>query len=132
MRKNSLCRLNNSLEESHAMQHFLNLDKCSCGAYRYLAIREHKRSYEIYLIHHAHSRGSQDSRKYMKLASISKYKLNIHDERINDISQKKIVSLTFEQSIALRSLLKELDIGEDAIAHEEEELPEVSQKVIAQ
>ena len=91
------------------MQHFLNLDKCTCGAYRYLAVREHKRSYEVYLIHHSHSHNSQDQRKYAKLASIPKYRLNIHDERVNEMTGEKTVKLTFEQTIALRSLLKELD-----------------------
>ena len=91
------------------MQHFLNLDKCTCGAYRYLAVREHKRSYEVYLIHHSHSRDSQDKRKYAKLASIPKYLLNMHDERINELTGERSVKLSFEQAMALRSLLKELD-----------------------
>jgi hypothetical protein len=90
------------------MQHFLNLDKCTCGAYRYLAIREHKRSYEVYLIHHSHSPVSQNQRRYAKLASIPKHKLNIHDQRVNELTEEKTVKLTFEQITALRSVLKEL------------------------
>ena len=114
------------------MQHFLNLDKCSCGAYRYLAIREHKRSYEVYLIHHSHSRSTQDSRKYMKLASIPKYKLNIHDDRVNELSQKKVVSLTFEQSTALKTILRELESVENSIVQEGEgDQLDITEQVIA-
>ena len=91
------------------MQHFLNLDKCICGAYRYLAIREHKRSYEVYLIHHAHSQNSQDQRRYSKLASIPKYKLDIHEPRINEVDEERTVKLSLEQFGALRSLLRDLD-----------------------
>lgn len=114
------------------MQHFLNLDKCSCGAYRYLAIREHKKSYEVYLIHHSHSRGSQDSRRYMKLASIPKRKLNIHDESNVEFSQKKVISMTFEQSIALKSLLKELDaVGSEIVDERNVEQLEMPEQVPA-
>ena len=102
------------------MQHFLNLDKCNCGAYRYLAIREHKKSYEVYLIHHSHSRSSNDSRKYMKLASIPKYKLNIHDSRVSELSQKKVISMTTEQLAVLRSFLRDLDTEESILLREEE------------
>ncbi|MCL4517943.1 MAG: hypothetical protein M1587_01960 [Thaumarchaeota archaeon] len=89
------------------MKHFLNLERCNCGAYRYLAVREHKKSYEVYLIHHVHSQET-DSRKYSKLASIPKYLLNIHDERVNQIGERKSVNITFEQSMALKSLLREV------------------------
>jgi len=92
------------------MQHFLNLDKCGCGAYRYLAAREHKRSYEIYLIHHFHAHGSQPTRRYAKLASIPKYRLNIHDERVSEKREKKEVKLTFEELLNLRTILKQLDL----------------------
>ena len=99
------------------MKHFLNLERCNCGAYRYLAVREHKKSYEVYLIHPMHSQDA-DSRKYSKLASIPKYRLNIHDERINQIPETKSVKITYEQSLALRSLLREVcEIG--PIAEEE-------------
>ena len=110
------------------MQHFLNLEKCTCGAYRYLAVREHKRSYEVYLIHHSHSYNSQDQRKYAKLASIPKYRLNIHDERINETTGEKTVKLTFEQTIALRSLLKELD-NNDKLEGKEMDSEEVANRV---
>lgn len=117
------------------MKHFLNLDRCTCGAYRYLAVREHKRSYEVYLIHHLHSQDSQDSRKYAKLASIPKYKLNMHDERMNEFTEERRIRITFEQSLALKSLLKELetnkrevnlngiDAATEGILTEEEPLP---------
>ena len=105
------------------MQHFLNLDKCTCGAYRYLAVREHKRSYEVYLIHHANSTTVRDQRKYSKLASIPKRKLNIHESRVNEIPQEKTIKLTFEQTMALRALVKELDVAKiDTEQPVEEEL----------
>lgn len=93
------------------MQHFLNLEKCTCGAYRYLAVREHKRSYEVYLIHHAHGQNSEDRRKYAKLASIPKHKLNIHDTRLNDFKIARSIQVSSEQIRALRSLVKDLEIG---------------------
>ena len=89
------------------MKHFLNLERCTCGAYRYLAVREHKKSYEVYLIHHMHSTDA-DARKYTKLASIPKYRLNIHEERLNEEKQTKTIQINFEQTLALKSLLKEL------------------------
>jgi len=93
------------------MQHFLNLEKCTCGAYRYLAVREHKKSYEIYLIHHMHFATGQDTRKYSKLASIPKYRVNIHDERINLRQKEKTIRLSFDQSLVLKSVLKQLETG---------------------
>lgn len=93
------------------MQHFLNLDKCACGAYRYLAIREHKRSYEVYLIHHLHSQNTSDQRRYAKLASIPKYKLDIHATRVNQISETRTLNISSEQASVLRLLLKEIDSG---------------------
>jgi len=98
------------------MQHFLNLDKCTCGAYRYLAIREHKKSYEVYLIHHMHFATGQDTRKYSKLASIPKFKLNIHDERINTQQKERTIKLSIEQSFALKSILNQLEIGIESLA----------------
>jgi hypothetical protein len=110
------------------VQHFLNLDKCTCGAYRYLAVREHKRSYEVYLIHHSHLPNSQDQRKYSKLASIPKYRLNFHDQRQNEIGHETTVKITFEQSMALRSLLKELDNAKiESEPVEEEEKLEIAE-----
>ncbi len=91
------------------MQHFLNLEKCTCGAYRYLAVREHKKSYEIYLIHHMHFATGQDTRKYSKLASIAKYRVNIHDERINLRQSEKTIKLSIDQSLVLKSVLKQLE-----------------------
>jgi hypothetical protein len=96
------------------MQHFLNLEKCNCGAYRYLAVREHKKSYEIYLIHHLHFATGQDSRKYSKLASIAKYRVNIHDERINLRQREKTIKLSIDQSLVLKSVLKQLEIAVEA------------------
>ena len=92
------------------MKHFLNLERCTCGAYRYLAMREHKRSYEVYLIHHMHS-ADTDTRKYSKLASIPKYRLNIHEGRMNEPKEDRVIKITFEQSVALKSLLRELSMA---------------------
>ena len=97
------------------MQHFLNLDKCECGAYRYLAIREHKRSYEVYLIHHSHSQLSPDQRKYAKLASIPKHRLNIHETRVNEMPEEKRVALTCEQTLLLKSILRQLQQSENIV-----------------
>ena len=54
------------------MQHFVNLDKCPCGAYKYIALREHQKGYEVYLIEHRHIRGEKDTRKYKQLATFRK------------------------------------------------------------
>jgi hypothetical protein len=94
------------------MQHFLNLERCSCGAYRYLAIREHKKSFEIYLIHHRHLSADQNVRKYRKLASIPKFKINIHDERW-ERETKRTIRLRTEEMDVLKSLLHQLDSGSD-------------------
>ncbi len=91
------------------MQHFLNLEKCTCGAYRYLAVREHKKSYEIYLIHHRHFSTGQNVRKYSKLASIPKFKIDIHYQRIDEENKEKVVRLNREQISSLRSILRQLD-----------------------
>ena len=106
------------------MQHFLNLDRCTCGAYRYLAIREHKRSYEVYLIHHSHSQNSQDQRRYSKLASIPKYRLNIHESQMNELAEERTIKLTSEQSGVLRSLLRDLDSAKTRRTRVVEESPE--------
>ena len=91
------------------MQHFLNFEKCNCGAYRYLAVREHKKSYEIYLIHHRHFTTGQDIRKYSKLASIPKFRINIHDQRTTQKPKEKTLKLRVEEISALKSVLKQLE-----------------------
>lgn len=114
------------------MQHFLNLDKCQCGAYRYLAIREHKRSYEVYLIHHSHSPLSQNQRKYAKLASIPKHRLNIHEARVNELTEEKRVKLTFEQISVLKSVLKELEADRiiDTMDNKDVHYSEVPEQIV--
>ena len=54
------------------MQHFVNLDKCTCGAYKYIALREHQKGYEVFLIEHRHVRGEKDTRKYKQMATFRK------------------------------------------------------------
>ena len=105
------------------MQHFLNLEKCSCGAYKYLAVREYKKSYEIYLIHHRHFSTGQNVRKYFKLASIAKFKLNIHEQRVDQQQNGKTVSLNNEQVSILRSILRQLEYDNRA--------PSLSEKLFA-
>ena len=61
---------------------------------------------EVYLIHHSHLHNSQDQRKYAKLASIPKHRLNIHDERINELTEEKRIKLTFDQIVTLRYRLE--------------------------
>ena len=90
------------------MQHFLNLEKCNCGAYRYLAVREHKKSYEIYLIHHKHFSAGENVRKYAKLASIPKFKINIHDPRIQNEQRQRNVRLSYEEISILKSVLSQI------------------------
>jgi hypothetical protein len=57
------------------MQHFVNLDKCTCGSYKYVALREHQKGYEVYLIEHRHIRDVKDTRKYKQLATFRKAQL---------------------------------------------------------
>lgn len=54
-------------------KHFVNFDKCRCGAYQYLAVRILRRSLTVYLIH---IRGKE--RKYLNVAHIKKHMLDIH------------------------------------------------------
>jgi hypothetical protein len=96
------------------MQHFLNLEKCNCGAYRYLAVREHKKSYEIYLIHHLHFSDGRNTRKYSKLASIPKFRINIHDQRLEEESKQKTILLNFDEAAVLKAVLRKLEYGIDA------------------
>jgi len=96
------------------MQHFLNLEKCNCGAYRYLAVREHKKSYEIYLIHHLHFSNAQNVRKYSKLASIPKFRINIHNQRVEEETKQKTIQLNFDEAVVLKSVLRKLEYGIDS------------------
>jgi hypothetical protein len=54
-------------------KHFVNFDKCVCGAYQYLAVRLLRRSLTIYLIH---VRGNE--RRYLNVAHVKKSMLDIH------------------------------------------------------
>jgi hypothetical protein len=56
--------------------HLHALEPCSCGAYRYLAAREHKKSFEILEIHQLGT-----VRNYRKVASVDKVSLAWHDVR---------------------------------------------------
>ncbi len=76
---------------------------------RYLAVREHKKSYEIYLIHHRHFSTGQDVRKYSKLASIPKFKLNIHERRVDQQQNGKTIRLSNEEISVLKSGPRQLD-----------------------
>lgn len=111
------------------MQHFLNLERCTCGAYRYLAVREHKKSYEICMIHHKHLSPRKNDRKYRKLASIPKFKTNFHDSRVDQEMQERPVKISFEEATVLKSLLKQVEssftaatsiLPEEDIAEDEE------------
>jgi hypothetical protein len=97
------------------MQHFLNLEKCNCGAYRYLAVREHKKSYEIYLIHHLHFSDGRNTRKYSKLASIAKFRINIHDQRFEEELKRKTIELNFDEASVLKSVLRKLEYDIDSL-----------------
>ncbi len=97
------------------MQHFLNLEKCNCGAYRYLAVREHKKSYEIYLIHHLHFSDGRNVRKYSKLASIPKFRINIHDQRVEEGAKQKTIQLNFDEASVLKAVLRKLEYGVETL-----------------
>ena len=59
------------------MKHFQPLERCGCGAYRYLAARELGKSYEIVLIHQT----ADGTRKYLKVAGFPKTTLDFHEAR---------------------------------------------------
>ncbi|MDG6918580.1 MAG: hypothetical protein JRN62_03985 [Nitrososphaerota archaeon] len=59
------------------LKHFQPLEKCRCGAYRYLAAREHRKSFEVVLIHQMPG----GERKYLKVASFPKSVLEFHEAR---------------------------------------------------
>jgi hypothetical protein len=61
------------------MEHFRPLDRCECGAYRYLAAREHGKSFEVVEIHQT----PQGKRNYRKVAGFPKSALAWHDPRNN-------------------------------------------------
>ncbi len=54
-------------------KHFVNFDRCACGAYQYLAVRLLRRSFTVYLIH---IKGKE--RKYLNVAHIKNSTLDIH------------------------------------------------------
>ncbi len=54
-------------------RHFVNLERCRCGAYRYLAARILKRGVTFYLIHI-----NGKHRKYLNVAHIKKNMLDVH------------------------------------------------------
>jgi hypothetical protein len=54
-------------------KHFVNFDKCQCGAYQYLAVRLLRKSFTVYLIH---VRGKE--RKYLNVAHVPNSALDIH------------------------------------------------------
>jgi hypothetical protein len=62
------------------------------------------------MIHHRHFSDGQNVRKYCKLASIPKFKTNIHDERFNRQQSDRTLKLSFEEVSLLRSLLRQLDV----------------------
>jgi hypothetical protein len=61
-----------------ALKHFQSLEPCRCGAYRYLAAREHKKSYEILLIHQMPG----GKRTYKGLANVPKSDLDWHSRYV--------------------------------------------------
>ena len=54
-------------------KHFVNFDKCVCGAYQYLAVRLLRHSLTIYLIH---VKGKE--RKYLSVAHVKNSTLDVH------------------------------------------------------
>ena len=72
-----------------------------------------------------HNQNSQDQRKYAKLASIPKHKLNIHEIRINQLANARTINVSYEHALALRSLLK--DIDSEGTSSEFRSIPENSE-----
>ena len=62
-----------ALRSGDERRHFVNFDKCVCGAYQYLAVRMLRKSLTIYLIH---IRGKE--RRYLKVAHVKNSTLDIH------------------------------------------------------
>lgn len=60
-------------------KHFVNFDKCTCGAYQYLAVRLLRRSLTIYLIH---VKGKE--RRYLNVAHVKKSQLDVHGRETAD------------------------------------------------
>ena len=59
------------------MKHFVNLDPCySCGAYRYLALSERPKSFELVMVHQR--RGKDGKRRVKTLISLKKSSLPMH------------------------------------------------------
>jgi hypothetical protein len=54
-------------------RHFVNFDRCVCGAYQYLAVRILRKSLTVYLIH---IRGKE--RRYLNVAHVKNSTLDIH------------------------------------------------------
>jgi hypothetical protein len=54
-------------------KHFVNFDRCICGAYQYLAVRLLRKSLTVYLIH---IKGKE--RRYLNVAHVKNSSLDIH------------------------------------------------------
>ncbi len=54
-------------------KHFVNFEKCRCGAYQYLAVRVLRKSFTVYLIHI-----SGTKRRYVNVAHVKKATLDVH------------------------------------------------------
>lgn len=83
------------------LTHFRPLERCACGALQYLAVREHKKSFEIVLIHQAASSG----REYAKVASFKKSELDFH--RLRNLESREGDTL-LESALQMREGLEGL------------------------
>ncbi|MDG6933915.1 MAG: hypothetical protein JRN68_04390 [Nitrososphaerota archaeon] len=87
------------------LKHFQPLEQCKCGAYRYLVAREHKKSFEVVLIHQTPG----GIRKYMKVTSFPKFVLDFHEPR-NRAGQKgdSLLKIALETRSQLSTLITTL------------------------
>lgn len=96
------------------MKHFQPLEKCECGAYRYLAAREHRKSFEVVVIHQVPG----GARTYAKVAGFPKTALLVHDVRNRASgdggSLLKTALQTKVQLSALITALESRNKGEEA------------------
>jgi len=85
------------------MGHFRPLERCECGAYRYLAAREHSRTFEIVEIHQT----PNGRRNYRKVAGVPKVDLVWHDARNSGLrNPDSLTDLAFELRTNANSILR--------------------------
>lgn len=81
-------------KSGYRLHHFGAIDRCSCGAYRYLALKTLKRFIEVVKIHqHAES----GKREYVVVAKIPKSALEEHQNRNKASGEEASLRLSLSQ-----------------------------------